>query len=161
MKKVCFVLVLFFTISSFSQDSIRVEKSIFGVQTGFFGFWTHNESRISDKIALRTELGLDLGFSVGANRDEKFVLIPSVRVEPRWYYNLGKRSDKGKNIKKNSANFLALNTTWNPDFFFISNEENIDVISTLAFIPKWGIKRMYGSHFTFETGIGLGYVFYL
>jgi hypothetical protein len=84
-------------------------------------------------------------------------------VEPRWYYNLTKRSDKGKNISKNSGNFIALNTTWNPDFFFITNEnkDNINVISTLAIVPKWGIKRTYGSHFTFETGIGLGYVFYL
>jgi hypothetical protein len=164
MKKICLLSLFLLSFTCFAQDSLRVEKSIYGFQAGLLGFWGYNEARISDEIALRTELGFDVGISQNNFNDENFfILIPSVRVEPRWYYNLTKRSDKGKNISKNSGNFIALNTTWNPDFFFITNEnkDNINVISTLAIVPKWGIKRTYGSHFTFETGIGLGYVFYL
>jgi hypothetical protein len=164
MKKLSFFLLVLFSISSFSQDSLRVEKSIFGIQTGLLGFWAHNEARLSDEIALRTELGFDFGVAKSSLQNQDIVvLIPSIRVEPRWYYNLDNRIKKGKSIAKNSANFFALNTTWNPDFFYITNEnkDSFDVISALAIIPKWGLKRTYGSHFTFETGIGLGYFFNL
>ena len=35
--------------------------------------------------------------------------------------------------------------------------ENIEVIPDLQIIPKWAIKRTVGKHFTYETGIGIGY----
>jgi hypothetical protein len=164
MKKLFLLSLVLFSMSSFSQDTLRVEKSIYGIQTGLLGFWAYNEARITDKIALRTELGFDLGVGQNSFNDKNiFILLPSLRLEPRWYYNLENRAKKGKNIAKNSANFFALNTTWNPDFLFITNEnkDNINIIPTLAVVPKWGLKRTYGSHFTFETGFGLGYVFYL
>jgi hypothetical protein len=69
---------------------------------------------------------------------------------------LEKRIAKNRKITNNSGNFLALNVAYNPDWFYISSKENINVISTVAFIPKWGIKRTVGSHFTYEAGIGLG-----
>ena len=164
MKRLFLLSLVLFSMGSFSQDSLRVEKSIYGIQTGLLGFWAHNEARITDKIALRTELGFDLGVGQNSFNDKNiFILLPSLRLEPRWYYNIENRAKKGKNSAKNSANFFALNTSWNPDFFYITNEniDNINVISTLAIVPKWGLKRTYGSHFTFETGFGLGYVFYL
>jgi hypothetical protein len=48
-----------------------------------------------------------------------------------------------------------------PDWFIISNKENINFISLISFIPKWAIKRTVGNHFTYETGIGIGYIKYL
>lgn len=155
MKKI--ILILLITSVSFSQEknNISVEKSIFGVQTGILGFWAHNEFRLSNEIALRSEVGLDLGISANSN-DTKTVLIPSFRIEPRWYYNLKKRVEKGRNISKNSGNFLALNLTYNPDWFYIGGEKNVEIISILAIVPKWGIKRTIGKHFTYEAGIGLG-----
>lgn len=60
MKKV--LLILLITNLSFSQDQpiARVEKSIFGIQTGFFGVWIHNESRLTKEISLRSEIGLSI-----------------------------------------------------------------------------------------------------
>lgn len=160
MKKIiifCYIISQF----SFSQDNkVSLEKSIYGVQTGFLGLWIHNESRLSNQFALRSELGLDYGFSSNSN-DNSFVLIPNIRLEPRWYYNIEKRNKKGKSILKNSGNFVAVNFNYNPDWFAITNIENANVISTLAIVTKWGIKRTYGKHFTFETGIGLGPLIYL
>jgi hypothetical protein len=139
---------------------VSVEKSIFGIQTGILGVWVHYEAKLSNEFALRSEVGLDYGFTKNSN-ENKFALIPNVRLEPRWYYNLEKRNNKGKNIKKNSANFLALNFNYNPNWFVISNIDNAKVIPTLIILPKWGIKRTYGKHFTFETGLGLGPIIYL
>ena len=154
-KKLTIVLLILFTSFSFAQEEPSVEKSIFGIQTGILGVWVHNETRLTNSIALRTEIGLDFGIN-GNDNTTTTALIPSIRVEPRWYYNLEKRIAKNRKIANNSGNFLALNVAYNPDWFYISNKENINVISTVAFIPKWGIKRTVGNHFTYEAGIGLG-----
>lgn len=161
MKKNLFLLSIIFTASSiFAQENqtASVEKSIFGVQTGLLGIWGNNESRLTNQLSLRSEIGMDMGVLIGGNSDDGFVLIPVLRIEPRWYYNLEKRSGKGKSISKNSGNFFTLSTTYNPDWFSLSNSDNIKVISSIAIIPKWGIKRTYGKSFTFETGIGVGYI---
>ena len=155
MKKI--ILILLIANVSFSQEKskISVEKSICGIQTGFLGAWVHNESRLSNEVSLRFEIGLDFGFSQNGF-GQTSVFIPSIRLEPRWYYNLEKRAKKGRKIFNNSGNFLALNMTYNPDWFYISNKDNLNIISTLAFVPKWGIKRTIGNHFTYEAGIGVG-----
>lgn len=161
MKKSLLLLTILFTFSSiFAQENqtVSVEKSIFGVQTGLLGIWGNNESRLTNQFSLRSEIGMDMGVLIGGNSDDGFVLIPVLRVEPRWYYNLEKRSSKGKSISKNSGNFFTLSTTYNPDWFSLSNSDNIKVISSIAIIPKWGIKRVYGKSFTFETGLGVGYI---
>lgn len=162
MKKVLFFLLISIVSSNlFSQESnsASVEKSIFGIQTGFLGIWIHNESRLSNKFALRSEIGVDAGF-IANSSESNFFLVPSLRLEPRWYYNLEKRLAKGKNIKNNSGNFLSLTTSYNPDWFVIPDKTNLNFIGSLAVIPKWAIKRTYGNHFTFETGAGIGYVFF-
>ena len=160
MNKILLLFIFGWCSTTIAQDNqpISVEKSVFGVQTGFLGIWGHNELRLTNQLSLRSEIGMDMGIFINGNSDNNFVLIPVLRIEPRWYYNLKKRSNKNKSISKNSANFLTLSTTYNPDWFTISNIENINVISSIAFIPKWGIKRTYGKWFTFETGVGIGYI---
>lgn len=163
MRKIILSLLVcnLFTISNFAQDSEKatVEKSIYGIQTGFFGVWFHNESRLTNQISLRSEIGLDAGVVANSSESSSF-LVPSLRIEPRWYYNLDKRLAKGKSIKNNSGNFLSLTTTYNPDWFVIPEKTNLNFIGSVAVIPKWAIKRTYGNHFTFETGAGIGYLFF-
>ncbi len=144
---------------SFAQD-VSVEKSVFGIQTGFLGVWVHNEAKLSNEIALRSEIGLDSGiFMSGIYDSPGFFMTPVVTLEPRWYYNLEKRSGKSKNISNNSGNFLSLKTSYHPDWFVISDHENLRIIPDLSIVPTWGIRRTLGNHFTYETGIGIGYMF--
>ncbi|PKP40360.1 MAG: hypothetical protein CVT96_09160 [Bacteroidetes bacterium HGW-Bacteroidetes-13] len=140
----------------FSQQA-TVEKSIFGVQTGFLGVWINHEARLAPKFALRSEIGLEAGYAGGSFQNDVFFFAPTLKLEPRYYYNLQKRLDKGKSITKNSGNFFAINTLYTPDWFVISSESNLDVVETLSVIPKWGIRRVVGEHFTYEVGIGIGY----
>jgi len=135
-----------------SQNKISVEKSIYGIQIGTLGFWFYNESKLTNTIALRSEIGLD-----AAAINYFFALAPTINAEPRFYYNLKKRSKKGKSIFRNSANFLALEFFYVPDLFVISNRRNVSVTNSLSIIPKWGIKRTIGKHFTYELGLGIGY----
>ena len=87
-------------------------------------------------------------------------MTPVFTVEPRWYYNLQKRNLKSKSTKNNSGNFIGIKTSFNPDWFVISNYEGIKIGNQVSVIPKWGIRRNLGSHFNFEAGFGIGYRYY-
>ena len=159
MKKI--ITLLFASLSIFcNAQNANVEKSVFGIQTGFLGIWIHNESRLSNTIALRSELGLDAGimFTDFEGRSG-FLLAPVLTLEPRFYYNLNKRNSKSKDITNNSGNFISLKTSYHPDWFVISDITD-HITSDISFIPTWGIRRNIGIHFNYETGVGIGLRFF-
>lgn len=162
MKKFLLLLVWLPAIvcSQNSDTNHLVAKSIFGVQTGVLGVWANHELGLSNTIALRSELGLDTGLFGGLyyKNNVNFILYPTLTLEPRLYYNLQKRLDKGKTITKNSGNFVALKIHYAPDWFTITNYSGkISIAENYAMYAKWGIKRIIGKHFTYETGLGFGY----
>ncbi len=125
------------TLATLAQDA-SVEKSTFGLQTGILGIWAHNETKLSNSIALRSELGLDAGlFSENFEDGSFFLFIPAISLEPRWYYNLKKRVRKSRRIDGNSGNFISIKTTYHPDLVIGSIEDNLSFISDLTIIPTW------------------------
>lgn len=160
MKKVFVLLItLTYVVNSYSQD-VSVEKSVFGIQTGFLGTWIHNESKLTYTIAIRSEFGLDANFFGNYYDKNNFLLAPVIIIEPKWYYNLKKRAKKSRKIDGNSGNFISLKIGYHPDWFTISNLDDIRIVSDVSIIPTWGIRRSIGNHFNYETGIGIGYVYY-
>ena len=158
MKRIYLVLILSGLTLMVKAQNTSVETSTFGLQTGFLGIWAHNESKLSNSIALRTEIGFDSGSWGGSFYDKTgFLLTPVITLDPRWYYNLNKRERKSKRIDGNSGNFLSLKTSYHPDWFVISNTDNVNVISDISIIPTWGIRRNIGKKFNFEAGMGIGY----
>lgn len=160
MKRILLTLTLCGLTFIAKSQNASVEKSTFGIQTGLLGIWVHNETKLSNQFAFRSELGLDTGIFFSRNDDNGFLLAPAITVEPRWYYNLNKRENKSKRIDGNSGNFISIKTTYHPDWFVISNKDNLFLISDISIIPTWGIRRNIGSHFNYETGIGVGYARY-
>jgi hypothetical protein len=159
MRKNLLVLLLLGLTLTVNSQNASVEKSIYGIQIGFLGIWGHNESKLTNSIALRSELGFDTGIYGGSTTNKVgFIFGPTITLEPRWYYNLNKRKNKSKRIDGNSGNFISIKTTYHPDWFFISNEDNVNLISDISIVPTWGIKRNFGKHFNYETGFGIGYV---
>lgn len=149
------------SLLSYAQ-SPSIEHSVFGVQTGFFGLYFNNETRLSNSIALRSEIGLDAGLWENDFYDTSgFLMAPVLTLEPRWYYNLNKRVNKKRRIDNNSGNFISIKTSYHPDWFTISNHDDVKIISDITIIPTWGIRRNIGKHFNYETGIGVGYGRYL
>lgn len=156
--------LLFISITCHAQDipdktEGSVEKSVFNVQTGFLGFWASNEARLSNTLALKSEVGFDVGFyhSRRTNKIE-FLAAPLVNIEPRWYYNIKKRADKGRTISNNSANFVGVSFKYLPDWFTLSKDGGISVVDQVFILPKWSIKRSIAkSNFTYETGFGIGW----
>lgn len=157
MKKILALIFLGLNLNANCQTT-GVEKTFFSIQTGLAGFWINNETKLSNSIALRSEIGIEHDFFVGDQYDGAgFILQPVVTLEPRYYYNLEKRNSSGKKTSKNSGNYLSLKTSYHPDWFVLNLDENITKTADLSIIPTWGIKRQIGSNFTYETGIGLGY----
>ncbi|WP_107038096.1 hypothetical protein [Brumimicrobium mesophilum] len=159
MKRILLTLTLCgLTLFAKSQNA-SVEKSTFGIQTGVLGLWVYNEAKLSDAFALRTELGFDFGIwetTYYDDFDSPFIQTPVIVLEPRFYYNLKKRSENSKRIDGNSGNFIALKTSYHPEFALF-NTDNAPVVSDFAIIPTWGIRRNIGDHFNYEAGIGVGY----
>ncbi|WP_443939984.1 hypothetical protein [Pedobacter sp. MW01-1-1] len=126
-KPIYFLLfILFATTSKLcaqQQDSVpSVEKSIFNIQIGLVGSWVNYEGRLSNPFTIRTEIGLTgAAWETPRYGDQFYSIAPNVTVEPRFYYNLGRRLKKGKNIKNNTGNFFSLKTSYSPNVFYISS----------------------------------------
>lgn len=161
MKKILLTIILCVIALNVKSQEASVEKAVFGIQTGFLGVWTHGEFKLSNRIALRGEIGIDAGIAGGNNYDETVYLsAPVITLEPRWYYNLNKRVNKSRRIDGNSGNFISIKSSYHPDMLISSSEDNIVFINDLTIVPTWGIRRNIGNHFNYETGIGIGYVYY-
>ena len=158
MKKTITALFLLAIINcSFAQNS-AIGKSITGIQIGFLGTNVYNETRLSNEIALRSQFGLNTGIFGGSIYDKTgFILYPEISIEPKWYYNVKERVQKNKNIKNNGANYYSVNIQYSPNWFEISNYNDLEVYNTLAIIPTWGFRRNFLENFNYEFKIGLGY----
>ncbi len=159
MKTLILAALLAFSVASAQEENAAVENAS-GLHIGLLGMYGHYEMRLSDQWALRAEAGFDVGFAIGWDDEDVYGLIPTFRLEPRWYYNLPKRMAKGYSTDDNAGNFLALNTSYIPDVFIGSNPDGLTVLHEFLVIPKWGIRRNLGSQFNYEAGIGIGYAKY-
>jgi hypothetical protein len=163
MKKLFIILVAAFSFSTINAQQPSVERSISGVQLGFMSAWAYHEMRLSNSIALRAEAGLGAGYSYHesffSERYSNFAVFPVLAVEPRYYYNLNKRSQKRKYIGNNAGNFVAINTTVTPGWLIASNLEESSFTGNVSFVPTWGMRRNLGRNFDYELGAGLGYGF--
>ncbi len=159
MKKIVITFIFCLSLFSMKAQDASVEKSIFGVQTGFLGVWGYNESKLSNELSLRTEVGLDISVfdSFFIPGGAQTVWTPVINLEPRWYYNLNRRQEKGRSISNNSGNFLSVKFSYHPDLFVISSTQNISIPNQISVIPTWGIRRNIGKYINYETGFGLGY----
>ena len=141
-----------------SAQEISVEKSTFGIQTGWFGIWLYNEAKLSNRLVLRSELGLSGEYYLNGYYENTWFLVgPSLTLEPKWYYNIKRRNDNGKSIVSNCANSLSLNTKYIPDWFTESNNDDLTFFNQISIIPTWGLRRNIGHHFNYEIGSGIGY----
>lgn len=142
-----------------NSEIASVEKAVFGIQTGFAGLWVHNELKLSNQMALRTELGLDAYDKDDFYPDTGFLLATVLTLEPRWYYNLNKRKDRLKSISGNSGNFFSLKSSLRLEDLLIEfGDDNVEMVNNLSIVPTWGVRRNLGQHFNYEAGAGIGYV---
>jgi len=152
MKKLFLALVLISSSLLYSQEKASVEKTMVNIQTGIVGAWLSGEFKLSNQIVLRPEIGIEPLWVIGNGSQWH----ANIRLEPRFYYNLEKRQQKGKDISKNSGNFFGIAFNYRPDAVIFSNK-NVEAIESFSIVPKWGIRRNLGANFHYEVGAGFGY----
>ncbi|WP_017732821.1 hypothetical protein [Nafulsella turpanensis] len=163
MKALYILLVLFLysgtnVLHAQTGEYNMPDRPLHGIKAGLVGAWYTFETKFARQTTLNIEAGLGVDFGQGSmifiDGDLWYVLVPTLKVEPRWYYNLFKRFRKEKNISNYSANYLALSIQGNTEPVF----SNLGASGTpaLRIIPKWGLRRSLGDNFIFETAVGLG-----
>jgi len=122
------------------------------------------EQKISKQSAIDVFAGLffglaEDGFSISNNIfNTQLQISPFTYVEYRNYYNLKKRTDRKKDIKNNSANFLFTSLA---DIYPIKNQNYFN----LLFVEGWGLQRVLGKHslwkkINFDCHLGVAEHFY-
>lgn len=155
MKKVLLISLLTNLFMLFTQaQGVGVEKSVWGIQTGLAPLAVYKETRLTNCIALRSEISFGFAFAYSMG-ESKWAFIPGINLAPRYYYNLEKRASKGKQTAGNSGNFIALNLGYVPGLAIQSSNAEID--PSLHIIPTWGIRRNIGTSFNYEIAFGIGY----
>lgn len=151
MKKL-FLSTMFISSLFYSQQKASVEKAVLNIQTGIIGAWISGEIKLSNQIVIRPEIGIEPMFAIGNGSQWH----PNIRLEPRLYYNLENRLQKGKDITKNAGNFFGVAFNYRPNTVIFSKNK-VEAIESFSIVPKWGIRRNLGSNFNYEAGAGFGY----
>lgn len=136
-----------------------VEPVITGLQFNLGNIAVFHERALNDRVTLRFQANLGLGISgrsFGDNVDIDAYLTPTLRVEPRYYYNLAKREAKGKRTTNNGGNFISVKTEYQLPFFLAATNPERNLRGQVSVIPRWGIRRDLGSGWDFELGLGAG-----
>ena len=156
-KQIYFLSFSLLALLGKAQNS-DVEKNISGVQIGIFGLDLYDEMRIAEKTTLRAEASLfpavwggDMYAKTG------FAFYPALTLQPKYYYNISKRAENGKNTKNNAANYFGLQVRYIPDWFVISNAKGLRLNNQINFIPTYGFRRNFATNFNYEFKAGLGY----
>jgi hypothetical protein len=85
-------------------------------------------------------------------------VMPSVEVEPRWYYGLGRRAAKGRSTELNSGSFLSMRLrTYFPCGYISDRDVALEGVTLAA--PTWGFRRVWNGRWMFEfhTGVFVAY----
>ena len=168
MKKNTFILILILVCFQQvkAQDYERMQKtarteSNHAIDIGFVGAGYTYEYAFNNKFTLN--LGAGIMGSVGyasssfSGSYSYYSFHPYLKIEPRYYYNLQRRLEKGKNIYDNQGSFFAVECAY---VFKPFAEHNVHYESaTFGFAPYWGLRRIWWEHFLFEFGAGLSFGF--
>lgn len=151
--KALILLSILTLISGLASAQIDRTTNSSTLKATFLGLSYSYEQAIAQKSTINYELMLAGGFGSGYMNGNYWLIAPIMRVEPRYYYNLINRYDKGRKTMNNSANYLSFSADYQLGTSIGSNASSV---STFSLIPKWGTKRTVGTHFIFEFAAGVG-----
>lgn len=156
MKKVLlFVTVILFSVNSFGQETSEETNSQFSLNLILPSLeYEIKTGRIS---TVDLQLGAGFGYHKSGSQSE-FGVLPAFRSSYRHYYNLNKRSEKGKKVSENSGNYIAAIGTiqsGNP----IIGDYTLNYGYAASIGPAWGLQRVYNSGFKLNLNLGAGFGF--
>jgi hypothetical protein len=149
----CIVLLVSFSVGINAQSGKNVEENQFKINIINPGI--EYEAGIGTNQTINLGLGLQFGAS-GGGGEFNYAFLPAINAQYRYFYNMGRRLDKGKRIDGNTGNYLAASATLFTSDVVIGNVESGS--GTAGFMgPVYGIQRTYpkGFNYTMEFGLGL------
>ena len=162
MKRIYLVLIaVLMSTALFAQS--KAEKTQ-GVALNILGVQYYNETPVGKQSTLIFHGGLagEVAYSSSSlyfSDNELYYgesWASSVRgalgVEYRYYYNLAKRAQKGKNTRKNSANFISVDLQEYTSGLY---SHNMDTKNIILLTPSWGLRRVYRNNLYIEFNAGI------
>lgn len=149
------LFVFLFAFSSFAQQAQL--HPLTKLDIGFQGLGFTSERRLFASATIDISAGVGGGYTI-LPRDFTYSANPVdaagyVAVTPKFFYNLKKRSEKGKTASLNSGNYIGLRIKYATKSFS-GNGEGEDA---LLLNMQWGIQRMIAKKWSVTTHIGIGY----
>ncbi|PKB18870.1 hypothetical protein [Flavobacterium sp. 5] len=155
MKKYAYVLLNLIIFSNlYSQDSPSVEKNQFKINILLPGFVY--EHGFTTKNTLYSEISFGIGYRNNDYYGSEWSFYPTITEQFRHYYNLDRRTSKGKVTVHNSGGFVALHSDYR--FKAISTNDALSSLeSSFTIGTVWGFERTYRSNFNLGLNMGAGY----
>lgn len=157
LKKWVCIVVSVLSLSPLAAQKVVTTHS---VSVELAGLMYAYECPLGNRFSLVARVGTQAGIqyssysSFWGEREHRWSvgLYPVLSVEPRYYYNLSKRYEAGKNAFKNSGAFLSCNVQY---YFPPYYRHQVEGKGGLVVTPFWGFRRVWYRHLLFELGGGL------
>jgi hypothetical protein len=155
MKKLIIIINLIAISTLNAQVKSSVEKKQFKINVLLPGVVF--EYGLNNKNTLYSELSAGYGYS-SSGFGENWSFYPYIQEQFRHYYNLEKRTVKGKVTSHNSGNFVAIAAYYNYKSI-TTNDSYSSSNSSVVIAPVWGFQRTYKHKFNLDLNMGAGYGF--
>ncbi|SDS06779.1 hypothetical protein [Christiangramia echinicola] len=151
MKKLLFFLTFFGSLNVSSQETTTASQ----FSVNLLAPSAEYELAVAGRSTIDMNLGVGFAYHNSSYGGEAFGLFPGIEAQYRYYYNFGKRVDKGKKTSENSANYIAGVASITSGKPIIGDLEYTDDFA--GFVgPAWGLQRVYNSGFKLNLNLGLG-----
>jgi len=143
------------TTACFAQSTLEnIGKVSLGLQGAEFSY----ELPLGKSLLLESAAGLGVGMEVDHDKSTySFYLldpVPFVSTELKWIYNREKREAKEKNNANNAGHYVSLQTKYS-----FGKNNSLALNKVLLTDMHWGLQRSFGTKFTLNTNVGLGYMY--
>jgi len=157
MKYLLVMLLTGFLNAAFGQklktDPVMV--SLAKIDVGPQGVGVSYEPKISNKLTGDLCMGIGGGYSIDESDFNYELLQPALyfSVTPKYFYNIQKRINNGKNTQLNSANYFGLRVKYVTPV----SKNNDKIRNTVLTNIHWGIQRNVGGNWLLNFHLGVGY----
>lgn len=154
LRVICSFLIMTSVVYG-QEKEISVNKNLFKINLLPPGI-TY-EHGFTNKLTLNSDVNAGISYHYNSFSGSDWIIFPYIDEQLRHYYNLEKRSLKGKRTANNSANFLAVGALYM--FRGKGKYEYINDLDGFNLYSVWGLQRTYNSKININLNMGLGYNF--